>query len=427
MQLLNKTFTPTSKVRSIFPDAPHYFTTWAGRFALDANSLAVASLTADEDLRMRARPFPPGIVFCCPFQPVEHRQLAEPLFLILNVAADCNLTCSYCFRDKNPGQRRMTCETVERALVLVPNIKHIGFFGGEPLLNFGAIRWAVNHAPAGTHFHLTTNGTLITPDHARYLAEHKFSVLLSLDGPRNIHNASRSDSFDSAMQGLVRLACAGVIPLTLRATYHPGCLRFIERVSFFWERLISPATPGSTTEGTALAQSFSLEPAALRPGECWNEKKLEAEYEALSHWLLEHPEMLRRYFGYQAMSKRILEGKPYVYNCGAGNRYITVAANGDIHACHREASPIGHVFAGGFDKRRDDWIVPTTASECNNCWARYLCGGGCRASWLYEEGPQQCVPTKILIKETISMLWELQRDKQHDAPAPDPGRGCSRY
>lgn len=419
MRLLNETFSPTPKVRIGKLMPLHRFNLRGKHFMLDSRSLAILA----EDCSAASIDSCPTTSFMrTPFIPVEHRKPGKPRFLILNVTERCNLRCSYCFREpegefgpardgtrkvssfcslasERPGRcigRDMDESVLLAALRLVSGMKRpdIGFFGGEPLLNFPIIERAVKRVP-GASFHLTTNGTLINGKIARFLKKRNFSIIVSLDGPAHIHNPCRSHSFLDVFRGLVALSRAGLKRITLRATYTPDCIHLVERLEFFREML-----------RVNLAGTFSIEPAALRPGETWDKSSLQREHKEQSEWLLRFPKMLDVYFGYRVVSERIKQGKPHVYNCGAGNRYITVAADGTIHACHRESSPIGHVKSG-FDERRDAWIEPEEPKECRKCWARYICGGGCHAARQYERSTEQCVPMKIFIKETIYLIDEL--------------------
>ena len=67
---------------------------------------------------------------------------------------------------------------------------------GEPLLQFppGAEGHPVQQSPVRgkeATFNMTTNGTLLTDDIIRYLAEHEVSLMISIDGPREINDANR--------------------------------------------------------------------------------------------------------------------------------------------------------------------------------------------------------------------------------------------
>lgn len=105
---------------------------------------------------------------------------------------DCNLRCAYCFVQHNPN--RMDWRTLERALDWIlehgaPNL-HITWFGGEPLLEWeNLVRGTeyVLNSPRGQELKAScgavVNGTLITEERARRLAELNVSVLYSYDGP----------------------------------------------------------------------------------------------------------------------------------------------------------------------------------------------------------------------------------------------------
>jgi sulfatase maturation enzyme AslB (radical SAM superfamily) len=107
------------------------------------------------------------------------------------LVSDCNLRCAYCFQNaKRPA--RMTWAVLRQALrpLLASTRRSVDvvFTGGEPLLAFSLIRRATRYIEAQTppgrtvRLNLITNGTLLDRRVARFLAEHRFSVQLSLDG-----------------------------------------------------------------------------------------------------------------------------------------------------------------------------------------------------------------------------------------------------
>jgi uncharacterized protein len=54
---------------------------------------------------------------------------------------------------------------------------------------------------------------------------------------------------------------------------------------------------------------------------------------------------------------------------------------------HRETFKIGDVFSGIDRERQRGWIKSTHVEKfahCSDCWARFLCGGGCRLSSFLE-------------------------------------------
>jgi uncharacterized protein len=123
----------------------------------------------------------------------------------------CNCACDYCFFLKKerlyPGSDfRMTDEVMESyvrqivdAHAALPEVE-IAWQGGEPtLMGIDFFRRAVEagkrHARPGQRVRhsLQTNGLLIDGAWCRFLRENGFLVGLSLDGPRELHDAYRRD------------------------------------------------------------------------------------------------------------------------------------------------------------------------------------------------------------------------------------------
>ena len=136
----------------------------------------------------------------------------------------CNLDCEYCFflskEALYPGDRfRMSDELLEtyvRQLLesqTAPEVT-IAWQGGEPtLMGVDFFRRAValveQHRRPGQSVQHTiqTNGTLLTAEWCELLAEHRFLVGISIDGPRELHDAYRVDkrgnpTFDKVIAGL---------------------------------------------------------------------------------------------------------------------------------------------------------------------------------------------------------------------------------
>jgi len=137
------------------------------------------------------------------------QNIANNELLIIETTEDCNLRCEYCGYGKyyanNSPTRDKKYQTFENVKVLLDFLKnkrndvlntsilpelHIGFYGGEPLLNVNLIKKTVNYAIAifdKVKFSMTTNGLLLAK-HIEFLIENNFVVLISLDG--NEHNNS---------------------------------------------------------------------------------------------------------------------------------------------------------------------------------------------------------------------------------------------
>ena len=143
----------------------------------------------------------------------------------------CNLGCSYCYYldkaelygGREPRMSLEVLEQVTRAYIEANDVPEVQFVwhGGEPLvmgLDFYRKAVECQHKYAGgkTVFNsIQTNGTLLTPEWARFFRENGFLVGLSLDGPQDIHDRYRLDrggapTFQRVMAGLRLLREEGV-------------------------------------------------------------------------------------------------------------------------------------------------------------------------------------------------------------------------
>lgn len=193
----------------------------------------------------------------------------------------CNLACTYCFYLEKaqlyPGSRsRMTPELLEHYIrdyiVAQPgNAVSFAWQGGEPtLLGVDYYRTVValqqRHAGGKTiHNALQTNGVLLDDAWGRFLAEHRFLVGISIDGPRHLHDAYRVDrheepTFDRVMRGIEVLKRHGVEFNTL-TTVHRQNARHALEVYRFLRRI-----------GSGFIQFIPIverEPSATTPDGLW--------------------------------------------------------------------------------------------------------------------------------------------------------------
>ncbi len=141
--------------------------------------------------------------------------------LIKPASADCNLRCAYCFYAAKtalyPGPRRMSPEVLDRLVssyMATDQPQYVfGWQGGEPALMgvefFREItRLQRRHGRRGSVVTngFQTNGTLVDDDLAAHLAEYRFLVGVSLDGPEELHDHYRRDPQGGGSHAAV-LAC----------------------------------------------------------------------------------------------------------------------------------------------------------------------------------------------------------------------------
>lgn len=142
----------------------------------------------------------------------HYRLYNELNSITLNVTNNCNMKCTYCIygnlyndrRKRSPGF--MSLDTAKRAVDLLfkysknSDKANIGFYGGEPLVNFDIIKDTVKYAQEKNDnngsknlvFHMTTNGTLLDKDKIKWAIDNKVRLLISFDGPKEIHDRYRT-------------------------------------------------------------------------------------------------------------------------------------------------------------------------------------------------------------------------------------------
>ena len=345
---------------------------------------AVLRELAQEGLFSPARPLPPP-----PSAPLPIRTM------ILHLAQDCNMACTYCYADEGlyGGPRKsMTAATAERALdhlMATGDEKvHVTFFGGEPLLNWPVLQRAVEVGEAKAaacgkriSFSFTTNGSLLTEARVDWLAEHRVGVSVSLDGPDDLQDANRPFRGGAPSASVVRpkvemlLARHKTRPVGARVTLTHGNADAIR----IFEHLI-----GMGFAEVGLAPVTSDDPAIhLDDAETG---KLLADMAILADRTVEAA-LEDRYLGFSNVInlwQELYAGSRKAYACGAGLGMLSVSVDGVFAPCHRfngdEDLRFGDLAAGLDREKHAKFLAEVHLDQkpgCKTCFAQSLCSGGC--------------------------------------------------
>jgi uncharacterized protein len=316
----------------------------------------------------------------------------------LAIAQKCNLGCTYCYAsegDFGGPSKNMTVQTARQAVELLvaaaqPGDRvNVAFLGGEPLSNREVLRDATEHAvtiaaergiQAG--FSITTNGTLLRGDDADFFERHGFAVTISLDGLREDHDRQRpfkngTGSFDRILERVrPLLELQRKMQVSVRATVTPGNLQLRESLDFFLGMNFhsvgfSPVLRSPTGRGElGTDQLSSFLDAMIECGIEFERRVIGGERYAFSNIV-------------NAL-KEIHRGTHRPYPCGAGAGYLGVSADGQLSACHRfvgdRDGQMGNLQQGIDRESQNLWLAERHVHSqlpCAQCWARYLCGGGC--------------------------------------------------
>lgn len=327
--------------------------------------------------------------------------------LVLMLTYSCNLACRYCYEDREEGcapgsiaaagsgaAREMSPESLRASVGFL--LDHSGenrkvsivLFGGEPLLRFPLLRAAVHEARAMADtrgkeisFSITTNGTLLTREIAGFLKENGISVCISIDGPREVHDANRPyasgrGSYDDVERGIANLMeDRKGHPAAARVTLGRGAVNV--RKTFDHLRGL-----GFDEVGFAPASAAEGSRAALTGEEL--DRVLEGFRELAAEYADDVRE--RRMPAFSNMTQilaMIHRGDPMPYPCGAGIGMLAADPSGVLYPCHRLCGigeSMGDPARGIAEEARTRFLDGARSrreSACDACWAKNFCAGGC--------------------------------------------------
>jgi len=325
--------------------------------------------------------------------------------LIKPAGADCNLCCSYCFYLEKgalyPHQRshRMSHDVLREMVrqMMSSGQTQLGFSwqGGEPTLcglDFfrRAVQYQQQFGRSGQTVanSLQTNGILLSEDWAKFFAEYKFLVGLSLDGPRDIHDYYRRssdgrDSYPYAIRASQTMNRHGVefnilaVVNQLTARNAARIYQHFRELGFNYMQFIPCIERDPQTGGPA---PFSVSPEAYGDFLC----------ALFDEWMKDFRD------GWPTVSERMFDSLMHTYvgmpapmcifmeECGD---YVVVEHTGDVYSCDFYVEPLcylGNVLERdlallaasekqiAFGKRKRQ-----RPEECESCRWLPHCYGGC--------------------------------------------------
>ena len=322
--------------------------------------------------------------------------------MCIHAAHDCNLRCKYCFADAGEYHTRnralLPPETGKRALDWLVNKSgnrynlEVDFFGGEPLLNFPAIKEIVTYGrELETKHHkrfkftVTTNAVNLNDEMIAFLNREMDNVVISIDGRKAVHDRMRPTANGKGSYDLIMGHAKALVESRkqqqyyIRGTYTRYNLDFMNDVLHladegFEQLSIEPVV-------TDAAKDYALQMDDL--------SRIGQEYERLGREYIKRRKDGRWFNFFHFMLD--LTGGPCLTKrltgCGAGNEYVAVTPQGDIYPCHqfvgRENMRMGSVLTDAFDESMQNHFKSNhvlAKEKCRSCWARFYCSGGCAAN-----------------------------------------------
>ncbi|HEY2368490.1 MAG TPA: anaerobic sulfatase maturase [Polyangiaceae bacterium] len=337
--------------------------------------------------------------------------------------AACNLGCQYCFflSKENlyeSGESHMmsdaTLDAYLRQLFEAsdgPQVE-VAWHGGEPTLRgLDFFRRAVELAERyrrphqSVHHTLQTNGTLIDEEWAEFLARHRFLVGLSIDGPRDVHDAYRVDkkgagSFDDVMRGW-RVMREHKVDVNVLCTVHAANQdRPLDVYRFFRDDMhaeyiqVIPIVERATPETLPLAKlGWKDRPLYKQEGSLVTDRTVNAE--KFGAFLIAiFDEWVKRDVGKVyvttfdvALGSWLGQHNACIVSptCGAA---LALEHNGDVYSCdhfvepdHRvgnvKDTPLAQLVASEKQRRFGESKYTTLPKQCKECPVLFACYGEC--------------------------------------------------
>lgn len=323
--------------------------------------------------------------------------------LVLNITNQCNLACTYCYEfgaDKiatpQGKPKYMTLETAKQSVDFLlekstgRQAVHITFFGGETLMNFKLLREVVTYAneqaaaqDRTVGFSLTTNATLLTDEIIAFLSDQQIGVTVSMDGPPDLQDKRRVYKSGKGSYAVIEPRLRKLIAqhrsraITARVTLTDGVTdviriyRHLKEDLGFHEVGFAPVTNSGERD-------YMIDDSGM--------DDVLAQFHELADEWLEYA-LRGEMHGFSNVSETIgelIQGVNKSHPCGAGLGLLGVSPSGDLSPCHRftdaDTHTLGHISSGIDQDKREDFLSRGHVSakyECQTCWARPLCAGGC--------------------------------------------------
>jgi len=321
--------------------------------------------------------------------------------LCLNVAHACNMRCGYCFAcDGTYGKAAaimspaVACAAIDFLFDASNGRRHleVDFFGGEPLLALDTVKQAVEYGKARARregrilkFTMTTNALALDAETTAYLNREEMSTVLSLDGREATNDRMRRTATGEGTYQIIAPKLLAFVESRagreyyVRGTYTRENLDFASDVMHLVEM-------GFT--------DVSVEPAVNFANQAWGIKCsdldiLRQEYRRLANYCLEkrrQGEMINFFHFNISVADGPCAAKR-ASGCGAGSQYLAVDPDGNIWPCHQFVGQNGFALGNVYQGVAGDEVRAlfqraslVNKSKCQECWARYHCGGGCHAN-----------------------------------------------
>lgn len=268
---------------------------------------------------------------------------------------DCNLQCVYCC------QRQVKERQIPRKISpkfweffhSMPAHTRVIFFGGEPLLYFGAIKEIMSHR-SDLDYGVITNGKLLNERMVEWFNEYNVAITVSWDGDCSSYTRGYNVLRDNPnIQHIKSLGISAVM-----TKWNSPCEVLDQAKKYL--------------PNTEYGVNFDLP---------LNFTDIPAEYEQVDTTKLydDMSELTNKFIYLKTDSHessviesvlRIIKSHCTSSRCGNGTTTLNIDLNGNLYNCHNESTP-------GYYTEEWDKTVNRRKGMCAKCTMLPFCAGGC--------------------------------------------------
>jgi uncharacterized protein len=347
----------------------------------------------------------------------------------INVTQICNLKCHYCAAGGDgtygdPVAKISIEKTLPQLKFFIDQLKDnqkftISFVGGEPLLYPEAVLSIYDYVlelQKTKTFHpifsLTTNATLITDRVRDILKKMKIHITVSLDGDEKTNDIARPSKDGTSSTKLTEHG------LQQLAKIHTDIGSFG----------ISAVT---TKENITITETYKYFKTFNPDWYEFNFSYIEKDHAAQTEYLKQMNQIakmayadggeteLRKIKSFDLYFKLLDDQQRIENHCGAGKSYLMIDARNQVYTCPWVVGEKDEIVGQGSvldHQKLEKYQKPLIElNNCQTCWAKYLCGGGCMFIHRAHTGDKHtkdnlfCERTRGLILTTL-MYYKLSRE-----------------
>ncbi|MCG7851167.1 MAG: radical SAM protein [Methanosarcinaceae archaeon] len=344
----------------------------------------------------------------------------------LCITQRCNLACRYCYIGKKnavmPFEVAMNIVRFMYENTPADEKIEVGFFGGEPLLEFDLISKITENIKENPRYDpnrviisLVTNGTLFSREIARFIETNDITLCVSCDGPHYVQDVSRcyADGGGSSKNVTKNIrAFMKFVPYVLvNAVYGPETLKFLPETVVYLSSLglkqiyINPdyTAPWTLRDVDRLKEVYS------QVGDIYAKFQLAQDPHFIS--LIDSKIAVILRGGYNPQER-----------CRMGRGEFGFAPSGNVYPCERLIGDddksnhcIGHLSA--LPQPQSFKQVPLAGNiddECGECGFADYCMNWCGCSNYFSSGKYQkagpflCASEKASIMVAFNVFTKLE-------------------